>query len=272
MQSYIAILLATGVGVGFASGLLGVGGAFIMVPVMWWIIEAMGIPSCIAIKVAFGTSLSVILPTTLSGAWRHSREKVVRWKAALIMGLCGAGGAVVGATIAAHLPGHILKIGFGGLLLAVALWMGLGESRVLKVGSQRKQPSSSSIALVACGFPVGLIGGLAGIGGGMVMVPAMVLALGFPMHVAVGTSTAAIIFTSLGGVTGYIINGIGVSGLPLYSIGYVNLPICLCLIATSVPMAQLGARTAHTVPAKQLRYIFVALTIYLGLRMVGVLS
>ena len=269
MQSYVAILLATGVGVGFASGLLGVGGSFIMVPVIFWLIEAVGFPD-VAMKVALGTSLLVVLPTAMSGVWRHNKKHAVLWKAALVLGLCGLAGALAGSTLAAHLPGHVLKIGFGGLLLAVALWMGLGK--VLKPASEVNEPKVKSSTLAACGFPVGLISGLAGIGGGMVMVPAMVLALGFPMHVAVGTSTAAILFTSLGGVTGYIVNGIGVPGIPPHSIGYINLPVWLCLAATSVPMAQLGARTAHTVPAKQLRYIFVALTIYLGLRMVGVLS
>ena len=269
MQSYVAILLATGVGVGFASGLLGVGGSFIMVPVIFWLIEAAGFLD-VAMKVALGTSLLVVLPTAMSGVWRHNKKHAVLWKAALVLGSCGLAGALAGSTLAAHLPGHILKVGFGGLLLAAALWMSLGK--VVKPASEVKEAKVKLSTLAACGFPMGIISGLAGIGGGMVMVPAMVLALGFPMHLAVGTSTAAIIFTSLGGIIGYIINGVGVPGIPPHSIGYINLPIWLCLAATSVPMAQLDARTAHALPAKQLRYIFVALTIYLGLRMVGVLS
>ena len=90
------------------------------------------------------------------------------------------------------------------------------------------------------------------------------------MHIAVGTSVASIIFASLGGTVGYIINGIEVPGLLPYSIGYVNLPIWLCLAATSIPLAQLGARAAHALPAKQLRYIFIAFMVYSGLRMIGV--
>jgi uncharacterized membrane protein YfcA len=98
----------------------------------------------------------------------------------------------------------------------------------------------------------------------------LVLALNFPMHIAVGTSMASIIFTSLGGIIGYIINGLGVPGLLPYSIGYVNLPIWLCLAATSIPLAQLGAKAAHVLPAKPLRYIFIAFMVYVGLRMIGV--
>jgi hypothetical protein len=115
-----------------------------------------------------------------------------------------------------------------------------------------------------------MVTGLTGLGGGALIVPTLVLALNFPMHIAVGTSVAAIILASLGGIVGYIVNGLGVSGLLPYSIGYINLPICLCLAATSIPLAQLGARAAHALPAKQLRYIFIAFLVYAGLRMLGV--
>ncbi len=265
MYSYLLILLATGAGVGFASGLLGVGGGFIIVPVTYWVIVATGIPATIAIKIAFGTSLLVILPTAISGAWKHNKEKTVQWKAALALGLCGLVGALVGATLAAHLPGEALKIGFGGLLLAVALWMGLGM--VPKLARETEETRNKFLLLAACGFPIGMVTGLTGLGGGVLVVPALVLVASFPMHLAIGTSVASIIFISLGGVIGYVINGLGVPGLLPHSIGYINLPIWLCLAATSIPLAQLGARTAHALPVKPLKYIFIAFLVYAGLRM-----
>lgn len=267
--TYISILLATGAGAGFASGLLGVGGGFIMVPVMYSVIGAMGFPD-IAMKVALGTSLLVILPTATSGAWRHNKKKAVRWKTALVLGLCGLGGGLAGSTLATHLPERALKTGFGGLVLAMAIWMGLGM--MPKLAKQRTEPKDNPRLLPALGFPIGMVSGLTGLGGGALIVPALVLALDFPMHLAIGTSVTAIILTSLGGIIGYIIHGIGVSGLLPYSIGYINLPIWLCLAGMSVPLAQLGAKTAHALPAKQLRYIFIALMVYIGLRMIGVFS
>jgi uncharacterized membrane protein YfcA len=117
-----------------------------------------------------------------------------------------------------------------------------------------------------------VVSGLTGIGGGVLIVAVLVLALNFPMHTAVGTSVASIILASLGGIVGYIVNGLGVSGLPPYSLGYVNLPIWLCLAATSIPLAQLGARAAHALPAKPLRYILIAFMIYAGLEMLGVFN
>jgi uncharacterized membrane protein YfcA len=239
-----------------------------MVPVLYWLIPAMGGSQDIAIKIAIGTSLLVILPTAISGTWRHDKKKAIQWKTALTLGLCALVGAVAGATMAVHLPGGILEKGFGGLVLAIALWMGLGL--MPKLSRENKEPRENLGLAAACGFPIGMVSGLTGLGGGALIVPVLVLALNFPMHIAVGTSVASIILSSLGGSVGYIVNGLGVSGLLPYSLGYVNLPIWLCLAATSIPLAQLGARAAHALPAKPLRYIFIAFMVYSGLRMIGV--
>lgn len=271
-QSHFLILLATGVGAGFASGLLGIGGGFVMVPAMYWVIMAAGVPAAPAIMVAFGTSLLVILPTAVSGTWRHNSRKAVRWRAALILGPCGLVGGLTGATLAAHLPGETLKLGFGGFVLAIAAWMGLGMMLKPKLAKEAVKPKDNPWAFGALGLPIGMVSGLTGLGGGALIVPALVLALDFPMHIAIGTSVASIVFTSLGGVVGYVINGIGVPGYLPYSIGYINLPVWLCLAATSVPMAQFGSMTAHALPAKQLRYIFIAVMLYIGLKMLGVFS
>jgi uncharacterized protein len=268
--SDILILLAAGAGTGFASGLLGIGGGAVMVPVSYWLILAMNVPPDIAIRIAFGTSLLVILPTVISGSWRHNKEKAVRWKTALILGACGLIGGLVGASLAAHLPERILRLGFGALVLAIALWMGLGMMPKLRRENAEQRENLALVA--ACGFPIGVVSGLTGIGGGVLIVAVLVIGLNFPIHVAVGTSVASIILASLGGILGYVINGLGVSGLLPYSLGYVNLPIWVCLVATSIPMAQLGARAAHALPAKPLRYIFIAFLIYAGLEMIGVFS
>jgi len=268
--THILILLAAGAGTGFASGLLGIGGGAVMVPVSYWLILTMNVPPDIAIRIAFGTSLLVILPTTISGSWSHNKRKAVRWKTALILGSCALAGGLVGATLATHLPEKILKLGFGGLILAIALWMGL---RLMpKLGREDAEPRENLALVAACGFPIGIVSGLTGIGGGVLIVAVLVLALSFPMHIAVGTSVASIILASLGGIVGYIVNGLGVPDLLPYSLGYVNVPIWLCLAATSIPMAQLGARAAHALPAKPLRYIFIAFMVYAGLEMIGVLN
>jgi len=262
--THIIILLVTGIGTGFAGGLLGLGGAFIMGPVQYAVFTNMGIPADMAIKLAFGTNLLVILPTAISGTWRHHKEGAVFWKAAIIMGSCSLIGAFGGATIASHLPGVVLKIAFGAIVLGAAIRM--LTSRPPQIG---EEPRENPWLWVAWALPLGIVAGLLGIGGGVLVIPVMTLALRFKMHNAIATSLAMMILTSTGGIIGYIINGIGVPDLPAYCIGYVHLQSWFLLTVTSIGMVQVGAITAHRLPAKQLRYIFVAVMFYLGLRMVG---
>lgn len=241
-----------------------------MVPVGYWIILAMDVSPDIAIRTAIGTSLLVILPTAISGTWGHNKRKAIHRKTALILGICGLVGAPIGAAVAARLPGEVLEAGFGGLVLAVAFWMGLGAV-IPKLKREPGELRENIGLIIACGFPIGIVTGLAGIGGGVLKVPILLLVLNFPMHIAIGTSVASIILASLGGIAGYIINGLGVPGLLPYSIGYINLlPVGLCLTVTSIPMARLGARAAHALPAKPLRYILIVFMVYAGLSMIGV--
>jgi uncharacterized membrane protein YfcA len=262
--AHIIILLVTGVAVGFAGGLLGVGGCFIMTPIQYMLFTNMGIPPDLAIKLAFGTNLLVVLPTAASGAWRHSLKGAVRWRVAFIMGGIGLACAFGGATLATHLPGTTLKIAFGAVVLLSAIRMLTAREPEIEA-----EPRENPWLWVAWAIPIGIVTGIIGIGGGVLMIPVLVLALRFRMHNAVATSLAVMIFTSAGGVIGYIINGQGVSGLPAYSIGYVNLVSWLLLAVTSVGMAQVGAITAHKLPARQLRYIFIAVMFYMGLKMIG---
>ena len=264
----LPILVATGAVVGFTAALLGVGGGFIMVPVMYWAMSSAGVPEDIALRTAFGTSLLVILPTVMSSSWRHHKAEAVVWKVSLFLGPLGAVGALVGSTIASYVPCGPLKIGFGVFVLLIALRMGVGIKSQAAADTEPPAPPRSQ--LVVLGLVMGVICGMTGLGGGALMVPALVLLFQFPMRRAVATSSAAIIFTAIGGTIGYVVNGLEVAGRLPYSIGYVNLAIFAALVVTSVPMAQLGARAAHSIDASKLRLLFVVLMVYVGLRMMGV--
>jgi len=262
---HVLILLGTGVFVGFASGLLGVGGGFILAPVQYFVFVDMGVPADSAIKLAFGTNLLVVLFNSLSGAWRHSKLGTVNWRAAIIMGISGLAFAYAGATLAVHLPGEALKMAFGIIVLLSAVRMLIGQKK-----QAEREPVTNPWVWFAWAIPLGLIAGMLGVGGGVVAVPIMVLALRFSIHCAVATSLAMIIFNSLGGLVGYIINGLDVLGLPPYSIGYVNLPSAFILIVSSFIMVQVGAIVAHRLPGRHLRFIFILLMFYIGLKMLGV--
>ena len=261
---HIVIFLVTGAVAGFAGGLLGLGGAFIMTPVQFMVYAAMGLPDDLAIKTAFATSLLVALPTAISGAWRHHRNKAVWWRAGIIMGLCSMLAALGGATLSAHLSGATLKIAFGVVLLLTAVRMIIAREPKYKI-----EAVSKLWLWVIWAIPLGFVSGIFGIGGGIVLIPVLVLALRFEMHYAVGTSMAIIIFISIGGVIGYIINGIGVADRLSFSLGYVNLSSWLLLAIPAIFMAQLGAVVTHKSPRRLLMYIFTAVLLYMGLRMMG---
>lgn len=236
-----------------------------MTPVQYVIYLAMGLPADIAIRLAFGTSVLVILPTVASGAWRYSKKGTVRWKAALILGICASISAFGGATLATHLPETVLRIIFG--IVAIIIGTRMLVAKPLEIESESK---NNYRFLIPWAIPIGLLTGLVGAGGGIMIVPILMWIVAFRIHNAVATSLATMIFTSLGGAIGYIVNGLNVPNLPAYTIGYVYLPSWFLLAVTSISMAQVGAITAHKLPAKQLRYIFVMVMFFIGLKMLGV--
>jgi uncharacterized membrane protein YfcA len=262
--AHIIALLITGLGVGFASGLLGVGGCFIMVPVQFWALKSIGVDPTIAIRIAFGSNLLVVLPTAFSGAMTHHRKGAVLWKAGVTLGIAGAVGAFLGAFIASHLPGKVLTVAFG-----IAVILGAIRMLTAKPPQLTEKPCDSVTAFILWGFPLGIVSGIIGIGGGVLMIPIMVFFLKFKMHQAVGTSTALMIFTAIGGSLSFLMNGLGIQGLPPYSTGYVNWLQFILLAGSSIPLAIVGAKTAHLLPARQLKYIFVAVMFYMGLKMIG---
>ena len=261
----VLILLATGAFAGFAGGMLGLGGAFIMTPLQYLVYINMGVAPDVAVKTAFGTSLLVIFTTALSGAFRHYRKRVVDWQVATVMGGSGFVFALVGSTIAAYIPGTALKITFGviGILSCFRMFFTVSEQ-------SEEDTEKRRLLWALWGIPVGLFSGMLGAGGGVLMLPIMVIILKFKIHHAVGNSLAAMIFTSLGGILGYIINGLNAADRLAYSLGYINLSSWILLAVPAAIMAQLGALVTHRVPRRLLRYIIVILLFYIGLRMIGV--
>lgn len=264
---YVGVLLITGALVGLVSGMLGVGGCFIMIPVQFWILTAMGIDPTIAIRVAFGTNLLVVFPTALSGSLRHHKKSAVLWNQAVILGLTSVAFTFAGAWVASNLPGDILKIIFGSAILLGALRM--ATAHPIRVEGE---PHANPVTYIFLGAVFGFVTGLIGIGGGVLMVPLMVIFLNYHMHEAVATSTAVMVFTSLGGTIAYILYGLNAPGLPPYSVGYVNLLQWVLLASTSIPMAQVGAHVSHKIHPKWLKWIFIVVMVYMGVKMIGLFS
>lgn len=265
IEYYIGLILI-GICAGFASGLLGVGGGFLIVPLQYFLLKYIGVEPDLAMLISLGTSLAIIIPTSLSGAYRHTRKMDDIIKPGIRLGIFGIIGGAIGGFVASGLPSRVLEIIFGCLLLFITV------NNVVNINKEREDAKIPFNLLTSAiiGLLVGFSSGLLGVGGGVFLIAILTALLGFSMIEAIGTSSIFISLTAIGGFLSYIVSGWGVSTFP-YSIGYVSL-INLALIACfSVPLASIGAKFAHKVPQKKLKIIFSVLVLYVALKMLGVL-
>lgn len=189
LQHGLARAALVGLVAGFLSGMFGVGGGILIVPAL---VLALGFDQ----RLAHGTSLAAVLPIAASGLIAFTVEDKVDWAVALALAVGAVAGAVIGTHVLHLLPHRTLALGFGLLLLATAARLLLDHS---SADGRSGLTVLSVVALVVLGLATGVLAGLLGVGGGIVMVPAMVVLFGIPGAVAKGTSLAVILPTSVMG-------------------------------------------------------------------------
>lgn len=263
---YFIGLMLIGVCAGFASGLLGVGGGFLIVPLQYFLLKYIGVEPDLAMLISLGTSLAIIIPTSLSGAYRHTRSMDNIIRPGVRFGIFGIIGGAVGGFVASGLPSRVLEIIFGCLLLFIAV------NNIVNINKEREKARIpfNLLTTAVIGLLVGFSSGLLGVGGGIFLIAILTALLGFSMIEAIGTSSIFISLTAIGGFLSYIISGWGVNTFP-YSIGYVNIINFALIACFSVPLASIGAKYAHRVPQKKLKIIFSVLVLYMALKMLGIL-
>jgi uncharacterized membrane protein YfcA len=254
-----------GIAVGFVGGFLGVGGGAIIIPLLhYWAFPAMHISPEVIVHLAFGTSLAIIIPTSLSSSWAHARAGNIDWRVVWLLAVPGILGSFLGSTLAAFLKGSLLKALFGSLLIILALQMILQKKGPEESG---KHFSPQPLPTLIIGFLVGVFSGFFAIGGGVIAIPLIVRFLDIPIHRAVGISIAFVFFASLIGTGGYIINGLGHTGLPRYALGYVHTPGWILAGIPSMFVAQWGVQLANKARPLRLRWAFAVLLLIVGIRM-----
>jgi uncharacterized membrane protein YfcA len=254
--------LLTGAAAGLLAGLLGVGGGIIIVPMLAWLFAQHGFASEAVMHYAVGTSLAVIIPTSLSSMLTHQRLGGVLWPVARRMMVGIIPGALLGAWLAAQMNSALLSGFFGAFMLLITLKFVVG----IKPGSKRGLPGS--IVLGCSGAAVGLVSALLGIGGGSISVP-LLLWCGQNIRVAVGTSAALGLPIAVAGTAGFIANGLTSTGQPGLNSGFVYWPAVAGVVLASVALAPLGARLAHHLPQQTLQRIFALLLAIIGLKMLS---
>jgi uncharacterized membrane protein YfcA len=256
------ILTYVGVGViaGVLAGLLGIGGGLVIVPMLVFTLTWQGAPNEHIMHLALGASMASIIFTSVSSFWAHHKRGAVHWDIVrrIVPGILV--GTFLGTFIASRMSTNFLKVFFVLFLYYVASQMLLNK----KPKPARQLPGQ--IGMSGAGAVIGVVSSLVGIGGGTLSVPFMMWC-NIAVHEAIGTSAAIGFPIAVAGTVGYIINGLKVSGLPAYSLGFVYLPALAGIVASSVLTAPLGVRLAHSLPVPKLKRVFAVLLFAVGTRM-----
>ncbi len=254
------MLLTTGIFAGSAAGLFGIGGGIIVVPALEFIFLRMGFPLSIAMHVAIGTSLGIMITTSLASVITHHRRGAVRWDIFRKMVLGIAVGACLGTVAISQLPGKTLHIAFAVFLFisAIQLFMKL---RPKKRPHLPHLPFFSLIASL-----IGFIAAALGIGGSIMTVPLLVI-FDIDILFAIATASACSLPIAIVGSLTSIYTGWHHPLLPSSSIGFVDLKAVIIVTITSMLFAYLGARLAHRTNPVLLRSLFAFLLIFISLQM-----
>lgn len=258
----IAALVAAGTAIGFLAGLFGVGGGAISVPVFFEIFGALGYSSDVAMPVAVGTSLAVIVPTSISSALGHHKKgtldlAVLRsWALPILIGV------ILGATIASFSMPAV----FQSVFILVALVIG---TKLLSGGKgwKLRKMLPGALGMRFGGITIGLVSAIMGIGGGAVSNLFLTLH-GVPIHRAISTSAGVGALIAIPGTIGYVLAGLGRTDLPPGSLGFVSVFAFALTIPTSLLTTRLGVALAHRTPRRSLEIAFGSFLILVAARFI----
>lgn len=233
--------------IGLALGLLGGGGSILTVPTIHYVfgLEA---------HAAIASSLAVVAITGLAALIPHARAGRVEWRIGLWFGAASMAGAYGAARIAKYLPGSLLLVGFGIVMLVTATAMLRGRR------SRSALPHDGRfrvVAVAAQGLMVGAIAGLIGAGGGFLIVPALVVLTGLAMPQAIATSLLVIVLNSIAGFVG------ASSSVPVHG------KVIAIVAGTAVLGSSLGASLAGRMHPERLRALFGWFVVAMGVFVLG---
>lgn len=256
MSIGLFILIALfGVLVGILSGMFGIGGGTLMIPLLNLVFR-------FPILTATATSLFVIAPTSLSGAWRHVRQGTADVPAAVLIGVAGAFASVFSSFAADRLPSMVILVVVVLVIAYSALSVIRGALKNVTVGEEAASARfttqrSRALACICLGLFAGAVSGIAGVGGGFIIVPIGIAYFGYAFKKASGTSLLAIAFIAIPGIITHALLG------HIWYLGGV------ALILGTMPGAYLGARLITKVPERAARFAFGILLIVSGALLVA---
>ncbi|WP_372840448.1 sulfite exporter TauE/SafE family protein [Phaeovulum sp.] len=256
----IAVLALAGALIGFLAGVFGIGGGAISVPVFYEVFQALGHAPEVAMPVAVGTSLAVIIPTSILSSLGHFKRGTVDMDLLRLWALPVLVGVLLGSAIARFAQPQVFQLAF----VVVAA---VNATKLLSGGSgwrlRDSLPSRGALRLYGSG--VGLVSALMGIGGGAVS--NLILTLhNVPIHRAVSTSAGVGVLIAIPGTLGYMAAGWGQPDLPPDAIGFVSLATFALTIPTSFLTTRFGVALAHHLSRKHLERAFGLFLLAVSLR------
>ena len=250
--AFALTLIAIGFAGAFVSGLIGVGGAIVMIPLLLYVPPLLGVGS-LEVKHVAGVTMTQVLASALVGVWQHGRTGGVVRPLALIAGVSMALGTLIGAVASGHVPGRILLAIFA-VMATAALALMLAPVPVAVVSAREDPVRFSRRKAVSYPFAIGIGSGLVGAGGAFLLVPALIGLLRIPVRASIGTSLAITAISASAGFLGKAVTG----QIPLG-------PAAL-VVAASLCGVPLGVRASQAAPERVLRAVLVGLIVAVMLR------
>lgn len=249
---FVLTLLALGLLGAFFAGLLGVGGAIVMIPLLLYAPPLLGVGR-LSVNAVAGITMVQVLVAALSGMLAHRRHRAVSGEVAWVGGLSMAGGSLAGALASRYVPGWWLLLVFALMVTAAALVMLVPvESLDPPAAGERVRFSRRRLVLVTT--TVGLAAGLVGAGGAFLLVPLLLAVVRLPIRVAIGSSLAITAMAAVAGVLGKLLTG------------QVPYGAALAVALGAVPGARVGAAVSRALSGGQLRLALGLTILVIGVR------
>ena len=256
-------IAGAGILVGILAGLFGIGGGAIIVPVLYEVFRAMDVPEDVRIQMCIGTSLAIIIPTTIRSYIEHKKKGAVIPHVVRLWALPAVAGVAIGSIVASFAPAAVFKIAFIVFIGFVSIKMLFGGDR-WSLGSELP----GRVLLAFYGFITGLFSSLVGVSGGSVS-NAVLTMYGQPMQRAVATSAGIGVPITIAGTLGYMVAGWShMAQLPPLSIGFVSVIGFVLMAPVSSYTASYGVRLAHWLPRRKLEIGFGFFLILVALRFI----
>ncbi len=263
----VLVLVGAGLAGGFLGGLIGVGGGVIFTPVLFFYFQGLGVAPEALAPLTIGSSLFCTLVVAVASAWFQFRRNAVRLRVALGAGLSSAAAVYLTTRFVTTQPWYdarVFQVVFSLILLVVVVrmvWPRRGAS------AERAERRAAWPVLFGVGTAAGAVASAAGVGGGVVLVPAYHGFLRLPVAAAVGTSSATIAIIALAGVVSYAVTGRG-APVPETALGYVDVGRAALLSAPALLSARFGVRLAHRIDTRALRLTFAAVACFVAARLI----